>query len=144
MAEVRYSGVHKVQLKRQVATEFAPPPVGPYSQAVRAGDFVLVAGQLGIDPRTSRMVEGGIKEQTRQALDNLGAIAVAAGGSLADVVKTTVFLRDFSQFAAMNEIYAGYFTSIPPARSTVEVGRLPADGVVEIEAILWAARRDSN
>ena len=124
---------------RKIRTVNAPHPVGPYSQAIRSSDLVFIAGQLGIDPQTGKLVEGGIKAQTRQVLDNLSAIAAESGASLANVVKTTVFLTDFDEFAAMNEVYAVYFGDSAPARSTIGVARLPLNGVVEIEAILSSA-----
>jgi 2-iminobutanoate/2-iminopropanoate deaminase len=121
---------------RAVRTDAAPAPVGPYSQAVASGGFLFVAGQLGLDPGTGRLVEGGAAAQTRQALRNLAAIVEAAGTSLARVTKTTVFLADLDDFAEMNEVYAGFFPGTPPARSTFQVARLPASAAVEIEAIV--------
>jgi len=120
--------------KDVVLTRNAPAPVGPYSQAIRAGGMVFVAGQIPLDPTTGRMPEG-IAEQTRLVLRNVQAVLQAAGASLADVVKTTVFLKDLGEFAAMNEVYATFFPDDPPARATVEVARLPRDARVEIEAI---------
>ena len=120
-----------------IRTEDAPAPFqgAPYNQAIVAGGFVFVAGQLGLDPATAQMVEGGITEQTERVMANLRAILVAAGSSLDGVVKTTVFLRNLDDFAAMNEVYARNIGAEPPARSTVEVGRLPSGALVEIEAI---------
>jgi len=120
--------------KRVVLTGNAPAPVGPYSQAIKAGGLVFVAGQIPIDPATGTMPEG-IAEQTRMALRNLQAVLEAAGASPADVVKTTVFLHDITQFAAMNEVYATVFAAAPPARACVEVSRLPKGALVEVEAI---------
>lgn len=117
-----------------IQTSAAPKAVGPYSQAIRAGDFVYTAGQVGIDPATGQVVEG-IEAQTRQVLANLDAILTAAGSGLAHIVKTTVFLTDMNDFATMNGIYAEHFTGAPPARSTVQVSRLPLGAMVEIEAI---------
>lgn len=122
-------------MRRTVATERAPRAIGPYSQAVVAGDFVFASGQVPFDPETGAFVEGGIAEQTEQVLRNLSEVLRAAGCGLADVVKTTVFLADMDDFAAMNEAYARFFESDPPARSTVEAARLPRDARVEIDAI---------
>jgi 2-iminobutanoate/2-iminopropanoate deaminase len=118
-----------------IATESAPAAVGPYSQGIRYGNLVYTAGQLGMDPQTGALVEGGIQAQTRQALTNIQAVLEAAGVSLADVVKTTVFLQDIGDFQAMNAIYAQFFASNPPARSAVQVAALPLGGLVEIEAV---------
>lgn len=110
----------------------APPAIGPYSQAVRVGDTLYLAGQIGIDPETGAFVPGGIGPQTRQALENCRAVLEAAGFTLADVVQAQVFLEDIDDFAAMNEVYATYFPQAPPARATVEVDELPRDAKVEI------------
>ena len=121
--------------KEIVRTDGAPKAIGPYSQAVRAGGFIFCSGQIPLDPVTMTVVEGGVAEQTRRVLQNLGAVLDAAGASLATVVKTTVFLKDMNDFTAMNEAYAEFFPSDPPARATVEVARLPKDVRVEIEVI---------
>ncbi len=121
-----------------IHTDGAPAAVGPYSQAIVAGGFVFTAGQLGLVPGTKTLVEGGIREQTRQALANVRAVLEAAGSSLERVIKTTVFLRDMNDFAAMNEVYATFFPQQPPARSTVQVARLPLDALVEIETVALA------
>ena len=120
-----------------VRTTAAPEPYqgAPYSQAIRANGFVFVAGQLGLEPGGSGPVEGGIEAQTEQALANLTAILEAAGSSLASIVKTTVFLQHLDDFAGMNEVYARRFGEDPPARSTIEVAKLPSGALVEIEAI---------
>jgi len=125
-----------------ITTTAAPAAIGPYSQAVRTtesaaapGGLVFTSGQLPIDPATGAFVAGGIAEQTTQVLANLRAVLEAGGSSLAHVVKTTVFLQDMNDFAAMNTVYASFFTSDPPARSTVEVARLPKEALVEIEAV---------
>jgi 2-iminobutanoate/2-iminopropanoate deaminase len=118
-----------------VATEAAPQAIGPYSQAIVVGDFVFTSGQIPIDPQTGVFVEGGIAEQTRQVLRNLAEVLRAAGTSLEAVVKTTVYLADMDDFAAMNEVYGRYFSNEPPARSTVQAARLPRDARVEIDAI---------
>lgn len=122
-------------MREIVATEAAPQAIGPYSQAVSVGDFVFTSGQIPIDPKTGVFVEGGITEQTEQVLRNLAEVLRAAGTSLEEVIKTTVFLADMEDFAAMNEVYARYFSSEPPARSTVQAVRLPRDARVEIDAI---------
>jgi len=120
--------------KEIVSTDAAPPAVGPYSQAVIAGDLIFAAGQLGIDPQTGELAEG-IEAQTRQALTNLSAVLEAASGSLDRVVKVTVFLAHMEDFAAMNTVYGEFFPLQPPARSTVEVAQLPRAALVEIEVI---------
>jgi len=122
-------------MREIVATEHGPKAIGPYSQAVKANGFVFTAGQVALDPETGAMVGTEIKAQTVRVLENLKGIVEAAGSSLHKVVKTTVFLKDMNDFAAMNEIYAGYFAAAPPARSTVEVARLPKDARVEIEVV---------
>jgi 2-iminobutanoate/2-iminopropanoate deaminase len=118
-----------------VATDGAPKAIGPYSQGIKARGFVFTAGQVALDPRTGEVVSGGISEQTGRALENLSAILIAAGTSLSQVVKTTVFLVDMADFAAMNEVYARAFGTHRPARSTVAVAALPRGARVEIEAI---------
>ena len=124
--------------KKAVSTKSAPAAIGPYSQAVRIGDFLYTSGQVGLDPATGALMEGGIETQTTRVLDNLRAVLEAAGTDFAHVVKTTVFLKNMGDFAAMNAIYGTYFAPegvVAPARSTVEVARLPKDALVEIEAI---------
>jgi 2-iminobutanoate/2-iminopropanoate deaminase len=118
-----------------VATSGAPRAIGPYSQALRAGGFLFTAGQVGFDPATGELVDGGIAEQTRQVLQNIRAILEAGNSKLAQVVKTTVFLVDMADFAAMNEVYAEVFGTHRPARSTVAVAALPRGARVEIEAV---------
>lgn len=122
-------------MKEILSTTAAPAAIGPYSQGIYAGNLVITSGQLPIDSTTGAFAEGGIKEQTRQSLKNVEAVLAAAGLGMADVIKTTVFLKDMNDFAAMNEVYATFFTANPPARSAVEVARLPKDALVEIEAI---------
>jgi 2-iminobutanoate/2-iminopropanoate deaminase len=122
-------------MRQPVSTDQAPKAIGPYSQAIRAGQLLFLSGQVGFDPATGQLVPGGISEQTHRVLQNIGAILSAAGLSFDHVVKTTVFLADMNDFAAMNEIYATYFKSPAPARSTVQAARLPRDVKVEIEVI---------
>ena len=124
-------------MKEIVKTAHAPSAIGPYSQAIKisAGTFLFTAGQIPLDPATGQMVAGDIKVQTRRVLENVQAILQAAGATLAQVVKTTVFLIDLGEFAAMNEVYGEYFSQDPPARSTVEVRALPRGAKVEIETI---------
>ena len=121
--------------KQTIQTTNAPAAIGPYSQAVRAGDLLFVSGQIPLDPKTGELVRGSISEETKKVLDNLKAIIEAAGGSLGDVVKTTIFLKDMNQFSAVNEVYASFFQEPFPARATVEVSKLPKNVNVEIEAV---------
>ena len=121
--------------KEIITTENAPQAIGPYSAGVKAGNLVFTAGQLGIDPKSGEFVSGGIEAETRQALKNLSAVLEAAGTSLANVIKTTVFLRDMDDFGAMNAVYAEFFTADYPARSAVQPACLPKNGAVEIEAV---------
>jgi len=118
-----------------VATDRGPKAIGPYSQAVRANGFIFLSGQIALDPKTQLIIEGDVALQTERVLENLKGIVEAAGSSLQHAVKTTVFLADMKDFAAMNEVYSRYFVSHPPARSTVEVSRLPRDVRVEIDLI---------
>ncbi len=128
-------------MERQViSSERAPKAIGPYSQGIRAGDFVFCAGQGGFDPATGKLVSGGIEAETRRVLQNLSAVLEQAGTSLTNVVKTTVFLTDIGEFKAMNAAYGEFFGTTPPARSTVQVARLPADAHVEIECIAVMAK----
>ncbi|MFN2596026.1 MAG: RidA family protein [Pyrinomonadaceae bacterium] len=122
-------------MRRSVAADDAPRAIGPYSQAIEAGGFVFASGQIPTDPGTGEFVAGGVAEQTEQVLKNLSAVLKAAGCGLVDVVKTTVFLADMADFAAMNEVYGRHFEGDPPARSTVQAARLPRDARVEIDAI---------
>ena len=118
-----------------VATDRGPKAIGPYSQAVRSNGFVFLSGQIPLDPKTQQIVEGDVAAQTERVLENLKGVVEAAGSSLQHVVKTTVFLADMDDFAAMNEVYGRYFVAHPPARSTVEVSRLPRNARVEIDLI---------
>jgi 2-iminobutanoate/2-iminopropanoate deaminase len=127
-----------VSVKEIVHTDGAPQAIGPYSQAIKAGDLVYASGQIPTNPVTGEFVPGGIAEQTEQVLRNLAAVLEAAGTSLDRVVKTTVFLVDMNDFSAMNEVYARFFVVQPPARATVQAARLPRDARVEIEAIALA------
>ena len=121
--------------KEVISSEAAPKAVGPYSQAIKAGNFLFISGQLALNPKTGEIVSGGIEAQTKQSIENIKSILSSAGASLRDVVKTTVFLKDMEQFAQMNKVYQEYFGAGAPARSTVEVAKLPRDGLVEIESI---------
>lgn len=126
------------QEKQAVSTKEAPAAIGPYSQAVRIGSFLYTSGQVALDPASGVLVTGGVAEQTARVIENLKAVLAAAGANLTQVVKTTVFLKNIGDFAAMNEVYGRYFAAedvIAPARSTVEVARLPKDALVEIEII---------
>jgi 2-iminobutanoate/2-iminopropanoate deaminase len=121
-----------------ISTKDAPQAIGPYSQAIRANGFVFVSGQVAIDPATQQVISGEVAVQTDRVLQNLSAILKAAGSGLEKVVRSTVFLKNMSDFTAMNEVYGRYFNAAPPARSTVEVARLPKDVLVEIDVIALA------
>ncbi len=126
------------ELKREVVlTSKAPKPLGPYSQAIKVGNWVFISGQLPIDPVTSKLIKGNIKEATRTVLNNIKAILEAAGASLNDVVKVTVFMKDVSKFSEFNEVYSEFFKEEPPARSVVEVSRIPKDADLEVEVIAY-------
>ncbi len=123
-------------LERQIiSTSNAPAAVGPYSQAVRVDNFVFTAGQIGLSPETGKIVEGGTEAQTRQVMQNLASVLEAAGTGLANVIKTTIFVTDLGEFAAINQVYGSFFSNQPPARSTVQVAALPLGAKVEIEAV---------
>ncbi len=125
-----------MSFKREiVATKNAPAAVGPYSQGVRVGGFVFTAGQIPLVPETGKLVEGGIEEQTRQVMRNLAGVLEAAGSSLDKIVKTTIFVTNIGDFAAVNQVYGSFFAAEPPARSTVQVAALPLGAQVEIEAV---------
>jgi 2-iminobutanoate/2-iminopropanoate deaminase len=124
-------------VKNVVCSSAAPAAIGPYSQGIRVGHLLFVSGQLGVDPATGAFVDGGIEEQTARCLENLKAVLAESGIGLDSVVKTTVLLANMDDFAAMNEVYASYFKTDPPARSAFQVARLPKNGRVEIEAIAW-------
>lgn len=125
-------------MKKAISTSAAPAAIGPYSQAIVSNGFVFVSGQIPLDPASGQLVEGGIEAQTKRVIENLAAVLDAAGSSLADVVKTTVYLKDMGEFAAMNGVYAEYFTENAPARATVEAARLPRDVRVEIDCVATA------
>lgn len=127
-------------MKRIVSTDKAPKAIGPYSQAVIANGFAFLAGQVPLDPATGQVVDGDIAAQTERVLENLKAVLEASGSSLAQVVKTTVFLKDMAEFPRMNEVYGRYFPENPPARATVEAARLPKDVRVEIECVALAGQ----
>lgn len=124
--------------KKALLTAEAPQPIGPYSQAIRAGKFLFVAGQVPLDPANGLLIEGDIAAQTRRTLDNVMAILANAGLGPQNVVKTTIYLADMSDFARMNEIYGTYFAEVPPARAAVQVTRLPKDALIEIDVIAMA------
>lgn len=124
-----------------IFTENAPRPVGPYSQAIRAGSFLFIAGQIPIDPKTGKVTGEDIKEQGRRALENIRAIVEAAGGRIRDIVKVNVYIRDIKLFGEFNEVYSEFFKEHRPARAVVEVSGLPKDVLVEIEAIAYLPRR---
>jgi 2-iminobutanoate/2-iminopropanoate deaminase len=124
--------------KEVIRSDRAPLPIGPYSQAIRAGGLLFLAGQLALDPATGQFLAGDIKAQTKRVLQNLAAVLEAAGSSTDRVVKTTVFLKDMNDFGPMNEEYASFFRELPPARTTVQAARLPRDALVEIECIALA------
>jgi 2-iminobutanoate/2-iminopropanoate deaminase len=121
--------------KTVVVAKDAPQPIGPYSQAIKAGGLVFVAGQTGTDPATGKLVEGDVKAQTERALKNISAILAASGTNMDRAVKTTVFLKNMSDFPAMNEVYGQFFKNQPPARSTIQAAGLPRDALVEIEVV---------
>jgi 2-iminobutanoate/2-iminopropanoate deaminase len=125
-------------MREVISTKDAPQAIGPYSQAVRANGFIFVSGQVAIDPATQQVLSGGVAAQTDRVMKNLAGILQAGGSRLDKVVRSTVFLKNMGDFAAMNEVYAKYFISAPPARSTVEVARLPKDVLVEIDVIALA------
>jgi 2-iminobutanoate/2-iminopropanoate deaminase len=122
-------------MKEVVLTARGPKPIGPYSQAIKSNGFLFVSGQIALDPQSGEFVGTDVRQQTERVMENLKAILEAAGSSLKHVVKTTVFLKDMNDFPAMNETYAGYFSTTPPARSTIQAARLPKDALVEIEVV---------
>ncbi len=126
--------------RKTVNTDAAPKAIGPYSQAIEAGGFVFVSGQIPIDPKTGDLVQSDIKTQTGQVMENARAILTAAGCGMRDVVKTTIYLKNMAEFAQVNEVYGGYFPMDPPARATVEVSRLPKDVAIEMDFIAMKGR----
>jgi len=122
-------------MKDVVLTDKGPKPIGPYSQAIKAGGFLFASGQVALDPHSNEFLPGDVRQQTERVLENIKGVLEAGGVHLHHVVKTTVFLKDMNDFAAMNEVYGKYFTVAPPARSTVQVARLPKDALVEIEVV---------
>ncbi|MGE0407539.1 MAG: RidA family protein [Candidatus Korobacteraceae bacterium] len=125
-------------MREVISTDQAPKAIGPYSQAIKAGGFVFVAGQIAVDPASSQLVQGDVRVQTEQVLKNMSAILAAAGTNLEKSVKTTVYLKNMADFAAMNEVYSQFFTVNPPARSTVEVSQLPRNMLVEMDVVALA------
>ena len=128
-------------MKKIIKTVDAPQAIGPYSQAVEAGGFVFVSGQIPLDPSSGNLVQGDVREQTRRVMENAGAILGAAGCTMADVVKVTIYLKNMNDFTAVNDVYGGFFSSDPPARATVEVARLPKDAAVEMDFIAFRKER---
>lgn len=124
-----------MKFKKVIATNDAPAAIGPYSQAIKVGNIIFTSGQIPIDPQSGQVVEGGVAAQVARVMANLQAVLAAAGASLDDVVKTTLYIKDMNDFGTINEVYGRYFTKEPPARSCVEVARLPKDVLVEIEAV---------
>lgn len=124
-------------MKDIIKTEHAPAAIGPYSQAVRAGNFLFISGQIGINPSTGELVKGGVEEEVKRIMENIKAILHSVSATFDNVVKTTIFLKDINDFSRVNEIYGKYFPSDPPARSTVGVSQLPRGASVEIEVIAW-------
>ena len=131
-------------MRQAISSDGAPKAIGPYSQAIRAGQLLFLSGQVPLDPATGQLVGGDIAAQTRRVMDNLGAVLNAAGLSFADIVRTTIFLADINDFAAVNEVYGSYFSAPAPARATVQVARLPKDARVEIDAVASFELRTKN
>jgi 2-iminobutanoate/2-iminopropanoate deaminase len=123
--------------KQIIESAEAPKPIGPYSQAVRLGEFVFLSGQVGLDPKTGELVGGGVAGETRRAMENLGGVLRAAGAGFSEVVRVTIYLTNLADFAQVNEIYGSYFAAEPPARATVQVAALPRGAAVEIDMIAW-------
>jgi len=128
-------------MRAAVSTDAAPKAIGPYSQAIRAGELLFVSGQIPLDPATGQLVEGDVAAQTRQVMRNLGEVLKAGGASFHDVVRSTIYLADMNDFAAVNEVYGSAFEPPAPARATVQVARLPRDARVEIDVVAYTARR---
>ncbi len=128
--------------KKVIQTDKAPKAIGPYSQAIQAGNLLFLSGQIPLDPKTGELTGGDIRQQTRQVLENVKGLLESQGLGMKDVVKTTIFLKDMGNFNQMNEVYGTYFSSFPPARSTVEVAKLPRNAEIEIEAIVLTHNKD--
>jgi 2-iminobutanoate/2-iminopropanoate deaminase len=126
--------------KKVIQTDKAPKAIGPYSQAIQAGDLIFLSGQIPIDPKTGELIKGDIRQQTQQVLENMKGLLESQGSGTGDVIKVTIFLKDMGNFNQVNEVYATYFSSSPPARSTVEVAKLPRNAEIEIEAIALARK----
>ncbi|MGB9627221.1 MAG: RidA family protein [Thermodesulfobacteriota bacterium] len=127
--------------KKVIYTEKAPKPIGPYSQAIHAGDYLFLSGQIPIDPETGESVRGDIREQAQRVLENIKAILESQGLGMDDLVKVTIYLKDLKNFSQVNELYGTYFSKTPPARSTLQVSDLPRNAEIEIEAIAWAKKK---
>jgi 2-iminobutanoate/2-iminopropanoate deaminase len=125
-------------MKKVIQTDKAPKAIGPYSQGIQAGNLVFLSGQIALDPKTGEMVAGDVRQQTKQVLENINGLLESQGLGMSDVVKVTIFLKEMGNFNQVNDVYAAYFSSSPPARSTVEVARLPRNAEIEIEAIALA------
>jgi len=130
-------------MKKAIEPKNVPGALGPYSYAVKVGDFIFCSGQVGKSPKTNEFVKGGIEAQTKQVLENLKAVLTAAGADLSDVVKTTVYLKNVSDFSKMNEVYASFFQKPYPARATIEAARLPQDALIEVDCIAYVNRVES-
>jgi len=124
-------------MAREIYTEEAPQPIGPYSQAIKVGSFLFISGQIPINPRTGRLVKGGIREQAEQVLKNIRAIVEAAGGTMRDIVKVTVYLSNLNDFGEFNEVYSKFFKKPYPARVVIEASKIPRNALLEIEAIAY-------
>lgn len=127
--------------KKAIQTEKAPKPIGPYSQAIQAGNFLFLSGQIPIDPTTEELVKGDIQEQTQRVLENIKGIMESQGLGMDDIVKVTIFLKDLRKFSQVNELYGTYFSKTPPARSTLQVSDLPRGAEIEIDAIAWIKKK---
>jgi 2-iminobutanoate/2-iminopropanoate deaminase len=125
-------------MKKVIQTDKAPKAIGPYSQGIQAGNLVFLSGQIALDPKTGEMLAGDVRQQTQQVLENIKGLLESQGLEMRDVIKTTIFLKEMGNFNQVNDVYAAYFSSSPPARSTVEVARLPRNAEIEIEAIALA------
>ncbi len=127
--------------KKAIYTEKAPKPIGPYSQAIQAGHYLFLSGQIPIDPESGELIKGDIREQTQRVLENIKSILNSQGSEMDDIVKVTIYLKDLRNFSQVNELYATYFSRTPPARSTIQVSDLPKNAEIEIEAIAWVKKK---